>query len=131
MPAKAERVPTIKNPMGGTSLLLSGSARTSDLVELASASLSSSAACAEADGDGEAEALEGVADGVEADGVEADGVEADGVEADGVEADGVEADGVNERDSVSVKLYESPKPVLGPLETPKPDEQVKIPRLAL
>jgi hypothetical protein len=130
IPAKAERIPTAKNPIGEPPLSLSAVPSTTTSLDLVSTSLSSSLDSVEAEGDGEEVTLgeddaDGVdADGVDADGVDADGVDADGVDADGVDADGVDADGVvvdgvvvdgvvgvNVRASSRLKFHPSPEPL--------------------
>ena len=105
MPAKAERIPTAKNPIGEAPLSLSAVPLTTTSLDLVSTSSSSSLDSVEAEGDGEEVTL-GEDD--------ADGVDADGVDADGVDADGVVVSGVKVRFRLRLKLYPSPNPPLSP-----------------
>jgi hypothetical protein len=110
MPAKAERIPTAKNPIGEPPLSLSAVPLTTTSLDLVSTSPSSSLDSVEAEGDGEEVTLgEDDADGVDADGVDADGVVVDGVVVDGVVVDGVV--GVNVRASSRLKFHPSPEPL--------------------
>jgi hypothetical protein len=105
IPAKAERIPTAKNPIGEPPLSLSAVPSTTTSLDLVSTSLSSSLDSVEAEGDGEEVTLgEDDADGVDADGVDADGVVVDGVVVDGVV-------GVNVRASSRLKFHPSPEPL--------------------
>ncbi len=96
-PAKVDRVPAKKNPIGEASLALSAFPPTTTWLALVSSSLSSSLDSAEAEGDGEEVAL-GDAD---ADGVGAERVDAEVVGV-GVGV-GVGVDGVNARFMLRVK----------------------------
>ena len=104
-PAKAERVPAKKNPIREASF--SAFPPTTTSLDLDSTSPSSLVDSAEAEGDCEEVPL-GDAD--------ADGVGVDLTDAEGVGVDGIGVDGVNVRFKLRVKMYESPKPVPGPLE---------------
>jgi hypothetical protein len=101
-PAKVDRVPAKKNPIGEASLALSAFPPTTTSFALVSTSPSSSVDSADADGDGEEVPLgDADADGVGVDRVDADGVGVDRVDAVGV---GVGVDGVNVRFKLRVKL---------------------------
>ena len=97
MPAKAERIPTAKNPLGEAPLSLSAVPPTTTSLGLVSTSPCSSLDSAKAEGDDEEVTLgEDDEDGVPVDGLEADGVPVDG----GAVVDS--RDGVKARNKFSV-----------------------------
>ena len=98
-PAKVDRVPAKKNPIGEASLALSAFPPTTTSFALVSTSPSSSVDSADAAGDGEDVPL-GEADAV---GVSVDPVDAVGLGVDPVDVVGVGVDGVNVRFTLRVK----------------------------